>query len=37
MHETLRAMSNLTWSTYLRVGVVAVLQNRVGELKFLCV
>ncbi|XP_023761482.1 uncharacterized protein LOC111909929 [Lactuca sativa] len=30
VHETLRAMSNLTWSTYLRVGVVAVLQNRVA-------
>ncbi|KAI3512314.1 hypothetical protein L1887_19629 [Cichorium endivia] len=30
VHETLRAMNNMTWSTYLRVGVVAILQNRVA-------
>ncbi|KAL4560235.1 hypothetical protein LXL04_032385 [Taraxacum kok-saghyz] len=30
VHETLHAMNSLTWSTYLRVGVVAILQNRVA-------
>ncbi|KAI3683971.1 hypothetical protein L1987_84488 [Smallanthus sonchifolius] len=30
VHETLRTMSNKSWTTYVRVGVVAVLQNRVA-------
>ncbi|KAM0053708.1 putative neurochondrin [Helianthus debilis subsp. tardiflorus] len=30
VHETLRAMSNKSWTAYVRVGVVAVLQNRVA-------
>ena len=32
MHDTLRIMSNDIWSTYVRVGIVAILQNRVGML-----
>ncbi|KAI7747237.1 hypothetical protein M8C21_002029 [Ambrosia artemisiifolia] len=30
VHETLCAMSDKSWTTYVRVGVVAVLQNRVA-------
>ncbi|KAL6345515.1 hypothetical protein AAG906_017239 [Vitis piasezkii] len=30
VHDTLRIMSNDIWSTYVRVGIVAILQNRVG-------
>ncbi|KAJ9559378.1 hypothetical protein OSB04_013992 [Centaurea solstitialis] len=30
VHEILRTMSDKTWLTYVRVGVVAVLQNRVA-------
>ncbi|XP_024983584.1 neurochondrin isoform X2 [Cynara cardunculus var. scolymus] len=30
VHEILRTVSNKTWLTYVRVGVVAVLQNRVA-------
>ncbi|GJZ89147.1 neurochondrin isoform X1 [Tanacetum coccineum] len=30
LHQTLRTMSNTTWTTYLRIGVIAVLQNRVA-------
>ncbi|KAJ9559393.1 hypothetical protein OSB04_014007 [Centaurea solstitialis] len=30
VHEILRTMSNKMWLTYVRVGVVAVLQNRVA-------
>ncbi|PSS01101.1 Neurochondrin like [Actinidia chinensis var. chinensis] len=30
LHEALRSMKNDIWSTYIRVGVVAILQNRVA-------
>lgn len=30
MHEALRSMNHDIWSTFIRVGVVAILQNRVG-------
>ncbi|WJZ85330.1 hypothetical protein VitviT2T_004873 [Vitis vinifera] len=30
VHDTLRIMSNDIWSTYVRVGIVAILQNRVA-------
>lgn len=31
LHNTLRLMSKEIWSTYMRTGVVGVLQNRVGS------
>lgn len=34
MHEALRSMVNSTWSTNMRIGIVAVLHNRVGMLHF---
>lgn len=32
VHDTLRFMSNDIWSTYVRVGIMAILQSRVGTL-----
>ncbi|OVA07955.1 Neurochondrin [Macleaya cordata] len=31
LHDALRLMSNDNWATYIRVGIVAVLQNRVAS------
>jgi hypothetical protein len=32
LHEPLRSMPDNNWADYMRTGVVAILQNRVGKL-----
>ncbi|KAE9452169.1 hypothetical protein C3L33_15927, partial [Rhododendron williamsianum] len=34
LHEALRSMNHDIWSTFIRVGVVAILQNRVAPIPF---